>query len=84
VPVETGTSIQIEITEPTDTIGTSKGNQSFCGTKIMEVLEINSDGSETRLDLASADSSLSLEGTVLKFAHKAVGAWSYAIRYSLQ
>jgi hypothetical protein len=50
----------------------------------MEVLEINSDGSETRLDLASADSSLSLEGTVLKFAHKAVGAWSYAIRYSLQ
>lgn len=50
----------------------------------MEVLEINSEGSETRLDLASADSSLSLEGTVLKLTHKAVGSWSYAIRYTLQ
>jgi len=32
----------------------------------------------------ATDTSLSLKSTVLKFAHKAVGALSYAISYSLQ
>jgi len=50
----------------------------------MQVVEINLDGSETQLDLDSNGSNLSLESTVIKFAHRSAGSWSYAVKYSLR